>query len=68
MPLIVTVVPPSEVENVPFQLAIELARFMPKIDTHSPDWIVLTLLKMGTIRPGVIDGAFVPPCPLAGEQ
>jgi len=51
-------VPPSDVVNAPFHIAVVVARFWPKTDTHSPGWIVLTLLKMGTIRPGVIDGAF----------
>src|SRR5580700_7603696 len=56
----VTLVPPRDVGKLPFQVAVELARLAPKIDTHSPGWIVATVLSAGTIPPDLIDGAGAP--------
>ena len=52
----VTLVPPKEVGKSPFQEAIPLARFDPKIDTHSPGWIILMELSTGTTPPALITG------------
>src|SRR5207245_2654516 len=35
----------TEVGKFPFQSAVEAARLVPKIDTHSPGWIVVTGLS-----------------------
>jgi hypothetical protein len=53
----VTLVPPSDVGKFPVQVAVTPARLTPKIETHSPAWIVETELSMGTMPPSVIAGA-----------
>jgi hypothetical protein len=60
----VTLVPPRDVGKSPFQITVEPANLAPKIDTHSPGWMVGTVLLTGTIPPDVIDGADAP----AGEE
>jgi hypothetical protein len=50
-------VPPSDVGKSPFQMAVPLARLFPKIDTHSPGWMMLTVPQRGTTPPGEMDGA-----------
>jgi hypothetical protein len=41
---------------LPFQEAVPLAKFVPKIETHSPGWIILTVLYTGTTPPALITG------------
>jgi len=48
LPSISTLVPPSDVGKSPFQMAVPLARLFPKIDTHSPGWMMLTVPQRGT--------------------
>src|ERR1700693_3796730 len=57
LPLISTLVPPSDVGKSPLQLAGALARLLPKIETSSPGWITLAVLSRGTMPPGAIVGA-----------
>jgi hypothetical protein len=47
-------VPPSDVGNVVAgdHVVADAARFMPKMETHEPDWIVVAVLNKGPMPEG----------------